>query len=440
MATYKTIHTSYGLQQMAAAEATGTPINLTHMAVGDGNGNFTTPDQGQTQLVHEIYRHTVNRVFQDPDVPTMFSAELIIPASVGGFTMREVGIFDADGSLFAVGNLPPSYKPNDAEGSYVDSAVRIQFLVTNADIVTIQVDPNVAVATQTWITNNVTAAFLLPGGTTGQVLTKNSNADGDTKWSDPTDVNVLVNTVEESQTLAAGQTVVNLATTTTQGLAVYVEGVRLPKDASAGGWQPDGAIITRLTLGKSYVDGTQIICVQNEPASNLPDALAKPQNLADLLDKAVARANLDVFSKAEASQLQPVSAVVFFPRSTAPTGWLKANGAAISRTVYANLWAAIGTTFGIGDGFTTFNLPDLRGEFVRGWDDARGVDGGRAIGSVQSDELRSHTHSGSTLGVLGTGPIEDGQGNPNWSLSSIGYTGGSETRPRNVALLACIKF
>lgn len=85
--------------------------------------------------------------------------------------------------------------------------------------------------------------------------------------------------------------------------------------------------------------------------------------------------------------------VAFFARNTAPTGYLKANGAAVSRTAYATLFAAIGTTFGAGDGSTTFNLPDLRGEFIRGWDDGRGVDSGRAFGSYQTDEIKSHKHT-----------------------------------------------
>jgi len=88
----------------------------------------------------------------------------------------------------------------------------------------------------------------------------------------------------------------------------------------------------------------------------------------------------------------PVATIIYTTRATAPAGYLKANGAAISRTVYADLFSAIGTTYGAGDGVTTFNLPDLRGEFLRGWDDGRGVDGGRALGSWQGDALGLHNH------------------------------------------------
>lgn len=88
----------------------------------------------------------------------------------------------------------------------------------------------------------------------------------------------------------------------------------------------------------------------------------------------------------------PSGTVLYFAGSAAPAGWLKANGAAVSRTAYAALFAAIGTTYGAGDGRSTFNLPDLRGEFLRGWDDGRGVDAGRVFGSAQAHALQSHQH------------------------------------------------
>ena len=136
----------------------------------------------------------------------------------------------------------------------------------------------------------------------------------------------------------------------------------------------------------------------------------------------------------------PSGAVMHFAMQSAPTGWLKADGSAVSRTQYPALFAAIGTTFGVGDGRTTFNLPDLRGEFVRGWDDSRGVDRGRAFGSWQGDELKAHTHGG----VAASGADTDRGTMPSsFSIDGTGQTastGGAETRPRNIALLACIKI
>lgn len=132
----------------------------------------------------------------------------------------------------------------------------------------------------------------------------------------------------------------------------------------------------------------------------------------------------------------PTGSVHLFAMNAPPTGYLECNGSAVSRTTYAALFAAIGTTFGTGDGSTTFNLPELRGEFVRGWDNARGIDAGRAFGSAQADELKAHTHtiqSGS-----GGSALESGAGGTA-STYNTGSTGGSETRPRNIALLYAIK-
>ena len=147
--------------------------------------------------------------------------------------------------------------------------------------------------------------------------------------------------------------------------------------------------------------------------------------------------------------------VSFFAMSTAPNGWLKANGAAVSRAAYASLFAAIGTTYGAGDGSTTFALPDLRGEFVRGFDDGRGVDVGRSFGSFQWDAMQGHDHTiklnggtgtayGFSGGALAANPISDPPDSRIGPLKDDGINGipriSDETRPRNVAMLACIKY
>lgn len=144
--------------------------------------------------------------------------------------------------------------------------------------------------------------------------------------------------------------------------------------------------------------------------------------------------------------------IVYHAKNTVPAGYLKANGAAVSRTTYADLFAEIGTTFGVGDGSNTFNLPELRAEFVRGWDDSRGVDSGRGFGTYQDDALKNHQHStnDATAGAVNYG--NDGTGLSRNNVTGITSTTSgqltsvpinmnfSETRPRNVALLACIKY
>jgi len=124
-----------------------------------------------------------------------------------------------------------------------------------------------------------------------------------------------------------------------------------------------------------------------------------------------------------------------------PAGWLERNGAAISRAAYAALFAKIGTTFGAGDGSTTFNLPDARGTFDRGWDHGRGQDPGRVFGSYQADEFKSHTHTIQRIvtgGIVVEGVSTISQ-TPNGSFAS-NSTGGTETRPKNIAGLPIIKY
>lgn len=139
----------------------------------------------------------------------------------------------------------------------------------------------------------------------------------------------------------------------------------------------------------------------------------------------------------------PAGAVFHFAMTSAPTGYLKCDGTAVSRATYATLFAAISTTFGAGNGSTTFNLPELRGEFIRGYDDGRGADSGRVFGAYQADELKSHNHRpiGQSFGFgsSGNGNALSTNATDNWPNNTTS-TGGSETRPRNLALLACIKY
>jgi microcystin-dependent protein len=142
----------------------------------------------------------------------------------------------------------------------------------------------------------------------------------------------------------------------------------------------------------------------------------------------------------------------FFAMSAAPAGWLKANGALVSRAEYAALFAVIGTTYGAGDGSTTFALPDLRGEFLRGLDDGRGVDAARGIGTAQGDRANSVSEFGRADGSpqsasvavpdngdYSTPNVQTGTNAAGTSLGLRMRKSGGETRPSNVALLACIK-
>lgn len=133
--------------------------------------------------------------------------------------------------------------------------------------------------------------------------------------------------------------------------------------------------------------------------------------------------------------------VEWYAGDVAPTGYLECDGTAISRTTYADLFAVIGTRFGGGNGTTTFNKPDLRGEFIRGWDHGRGVDIDRAFASAQADAFKAHDHSIPSRNNANAGDnwVEDADNSAEVRNARTGTTGGTETRPRNIALLPIIK-
>lgn len=190
------------------------------------------------------------------------------------------------------------------------------------------------------------------------------------------------------------------------------------------------------------------------------------KSAADTAQRTASDANNNANTRQLKSEL--IGEVAFFARTTPPNGWLKANGAAVSRTTYAALFSAIGTTFGAGDGRTTFNLPDLRGEFIRCLDDGRNIDNGRRLGSNQGDAIRNisghfgvrgiYNNNGSPHGtiIVQTNGVITSTSGGDWD--AIGRTSGSskittvtidasrsvptaaENRPRNIALLACIKY
>lgn len=149
---FKTVITDTGAKKLAQAAAPdGNPVRLTHMAVGDGGGTLPTPDSKQTRLVHEVWRHTVNRVILDATHQNRIIAELVIPPETGGFWIREIGVFDEHGDLIAVGNTAESYKPTVAEGSGRAQTFRTILTVSSTATVTLTVDNTMVMATVDYV-------------------------------------------------------------------------------------------------------------------------------------------------------------------------------------------------------------------------------------------------------------------------------------------------
>ncbi|CAH2868356.1 hypothetical protein DU116_12595 [Salmonella enterica subsp. enterica] len=149
---FKTIITTAGAEKLAAATVPGgKKVNLTVMAVGDGGGTLPEPDAGQTKLINEVWRHALNKVSQDNKNKNYIVAELVIPPDVGGFWMRELGLYDDAGTLIAVANMAESYKPKLAEGSGRAQTCRMVIIVSNVDSVELSIDATTVMATQDYV-------------------------------------------------------------------------------------------------------------------------------------------------------------------------------------------------------------------------------------------------------------------------------------------------
>ncbi|EBL2006180.1 phage tail protein [Salmonella enterica] len=265
-AKYFAILTNQGAARLANAAALGTKLNLTQMAVGDGNGTLPTPDPAQTKLINQKRIAPLNLLTVDPANTSQIIAEQIIPENEGGFWIREIGLYDTDGILIAVANCPETYKPQLQEGSGRTQTIRMILIVSSTSAITLKIDPSVVLATRQYVDDKVIEV-------------------------------------------------------------------------------------------KAYADSLL--------AAHLAAADPHPQYL----------------KTADIDKYIPVGFPLPWPQATPPDGWLKCNGAAFDKAKYPKLAVA----------YPSGSLPDLRGEFLRGWDDGRGVDSGRGLLSAQSDAIRNIT-------------------------------------------------
>lgn len=150
-AIYFAIPTHAGQAKISSALALGVPLKITHMAVGDGNGQPVTPDPAQTKLVREQRRAPLNALFQDPLNPAQLVAQQIIPENEGGWWIHEVGLFDESGTLIAIANAPPTYKPQMSEGSGRTQGINVVLIVSDTSAVELKIDPSVVLATRKYV-------------------------------------------------------------------------------------------------------------------------------------------------------------------------------------------------------------------------------------------------------------------------------------------------
>ncbi|EFX8295373.1 phage tail protein [Shigella flexneri] len=503
---FYTLLTDIGAAKLASAAALGVPLKITHMAVGDGGGALPTPDAKQTALVNEKRRAALNMLYIDPQNSSQIIAEQVIPENEGGWWIREVGLFDESGALIAVGNCPESYKPQLAEGSGRTQTVRMVLITSSTDNITLKIDPAVVLATRKYVDDKVLELKVF----VDDKMAKHLAAPDPHSQYAPKESPTLTGT-PKAPTPAEGNNTTQIATTAfvQAALMALINGAPATLDtlkeiAAAINNDPkfsttiNNALALKAPLSSPALTGTptaptaaqsvnntQIAttafvksaiaamvgsapaaldtlnelaaALGNDPnfATTMLNALAGKQpldnTLTNLSGKDVAGL-LAYLGLGEGSAL-PVGVPVPWPTATPPAGWLKCNGAAFSAEDYPELAKA----------YPTNKLPDLRGEFIRGWDDGRGIDTGRSILSIQGYATEDHAHglpSRSTIVTdatinfyfdeswvnSGTDIIKRGNTNdaelpaPDYgtfktykqSVAGLGAAA-SETRPRNIA-------
>ncbi len=401
---YYAILTNQGAARLANATMLGSKLNLTQMAVGDANGVLPTPDPAQTKLINQKRIAPLNLLSVDPNNQSQIIAEQIIPENEGGFWIREIGLYDDEGVLIAVANCPETYKPQLQEGSGRTQTIRMILVVTNTEAITLKIDPSVVLATRKYVDDEVLELRLYVDD---QMRNHIAAQDPHTQYAQKH--NPTFTGEPKAPTPAAGNNTTRIATTAFVQAAItaLINGAPATLDtlkeiAAAINYDPKfSTTINNALAGKQPLDNT----------------------LTNLSGKDVAGL-LAYLGLGEGSAL-PVGVPVPWPSATPPTGWLKCNGAAFSAEEYPELAKA----------YPTNKLPDLRGEFIRGWDDGRGIDSGRTLLSAQDGSIEAHGHDYNGVIYTSSGPSwanTTDAGHRAYSGFTSSY-GGSETRPRNIA-------
>jgi hypothetical protein len=373
--------TIQGAAKKTNCDALGIPWEPRYMLIGDANGTDPVPNPSQIKLINQVYRAQINQLYVSPTDANVLIAELVLPPDVGGWWVRELALEDKDGVFSAVANAAPSYKPQLQQNSGRNQVVRMHIITSGTANIQLKIDPAVVLATRQYVDSSI------------------------------------------------------------NGL--------LPANKPAGSY-------TKVTVNDRgvFVSGSN------------PTTLAG-MGITDTFTKTEVESIV-----AQASAL-PVGTMVAFPVNKVAPGFLEIDGSVKSIAAYPDLAAFLGTAFNLGnEGVGNFRLPESRGEFLRGWDHGRGVNPGRGIGSWEDDAFEGHTHKdtsfvdnvgggsgaaattgatpvatttwgkayGST-GATAKGYVETSPGSIGGAASGLtsGWTGGAETRPRNLSVMWCIK-
>ncbi|MCO7217126.1 phage tail protein [Halomonas sp. OfavH-34-E] len=446
--------TQIGQAKYANAVGVGEQVEFVQLVVGDGGGQELTPEQVQQRetMVNQVRVGPINQVYKDADNPNWLVMEQVLPPDVGGWTIREVGVIDADGDLVAYGNYPATYKPVLEEGSSRTSTVRFVLMVSDTSVVTLKVDPSVVLATRKYVddeigkheqSRNHPSATTTAQGMVEKATVTEARSGEANKFPDAAGVLEAINQFGIGKDRLATNRSFDFNGNYPPGSCHFVDietadnapdvfsgfyyaYVHIPSKRDQDGDNP----MVVYAYGSSSVDTRMFFRTgANKTASPFVEVLSS-ENVSDFVGPMIAEARSgDQFSPYDSERVYSTGEITrgadgkfyeFYDRdqfgtvqgvdptnianrphvwmewhgvrpgtviewrsTTLPEGYVENDGAAIGRSAYRRIFAAYGTSHGAGDGSTTFNLPDDRGEFKRGWDHGRGVDPSRNLASWQ---------------------------------------------------------
>ncbi|HDG1721237.1 phage tail protein [uncultured Kluyvera sp.] len=413
-AKYLAILTNQGAARLANAAALGTKLNLTQMAVGDANGTLPTPDPAQTKLINQKRIAPLNLLTVDPANTSQIIAEQIIPENEGGFWIREIGLYDDDGILIAVANCPETYKPELQEGSGRTQTIRMILIVSSTSAITLKIDPSVVLATRQYVDDKVIEVKSYADGLMRAHEQSRNHPDATTTAKGFTQLNSSVTDDRETQS----------ATPKAVKIAMDNANARLAKERNLSDLPNPALARQNLQLGDSSTKntGTTANTVAAGDDARITGAMQKSQNGADIQDVAKFLQNLGLGNTKYGAPL--IGQLIEWPLQKMPH----------------EIWPDMGQEYipYMAQSFDPVKYPllsqlhptnvlpaDMRGYGVRGWDNARGVDTGRALMSAQSSGAPNLTGTvQNVVGILGAGSTGAALG---WTPGGVSSTAKSGT-------------
>ncbi|EKN4799361.1 phage tail protein [Yersinia enterocolitica] len=449
---YFAILTNQGATRLANAAALGTTLKITHMSVGDGGGQAVTPNPEQTTLINEVRRGAVNMLSIDPLNMNQIIVEQVIPENEGGWFIREIGLFDSEGMLIAVANCPETYKPLLQEGSGRTQTIRMILIVSSTNAVELKIDPSVVLATRQYVDNKIievkqyaddlhqkhidaanphsqyafkhsptltgipTAPTPDISATGGEVATAEFvkqaisalvdsspealdtlNELAEALGNDPNFATTMTNALAGKQPLSAILTSLSGLATTENKLPYFSNKnmMALANLSAVGrvmiGQNSKNEVLEYLGV-KKYVADALTDALTDEVQTKAPlDSPAltgtptAPTPVQDTDDQQIATTEfvhtwVNILENEIRNGL-PVGIPLPWPLATPPAGWLVCHGQAFNKAQFPQLAKA----------YPNGVLPDLRGVFIRGWNNGRNLDSGRTLLSFQGDAIRNIT-------------------------------------------------